>query len=300
MGSDRQWGGSEPELFANQFRASMTDAVFQRLSAFIKSQCGIELPLNKKTMLEGRIRKRLHSLGMNSFENYSHYLFSSEGKENELINMLDVVTTHKTDFFREPAHFDYLVKSALPQLIKIFGMSAKRFRVWSAACSTGEEPFSLAMVLSEFALMYPGFQYDILATDISDQVLEKARQSVYKDDVIEPIPLELRKKYLLKSKGPSKKIYKFVDELRDRIIFKRLNLMDSSFSINERIDIIFCRNVMIYFDRSNQKKLIDRFYRQLTPGGYLFVGHSETLTGMESSFSYAAATIYSKPHKDMT
>ena len=289
-----------PQPPANQFQATMTDAVFQRLSVFIKAQCGIELPPSKKMMLEGRIRKRLRSLEMNSFENYCHYLFSTEGVESELARMLDVVTTNKTDFFREPGHFDYLIKSALPDLIKLFGVSNKCFRVWSAACSTGEEPFTLAMVLSEFAQTHPGFQYDILATDISNQVLEKAREGIYEHDRIEPVPLELRKKYLLKSKDPNKKIIKFVDEARNRITFKRLNLMDSSFHINERMDVIFCRNVMIYFDRDNQEKLINRFYRQMVSGGYLFMGHSETLTGMKTAFSYAAATIYKKPQEDNT
>ena len=283
---------------ANQFQATMTDTVFQRLSVFIKAQCGIELPPSKKIMLEGRIRKRLHNLGMNSFENYCHYLFSPEGVESELSHMLDVVTTNKTDFFREPGHFEYLTKSALPDLIKLYGTPAKCFRVWSAACSTGEEPFTLAMTLSEFAQTHPGFQYDILATDISNQVLERAREGIYEHDKIEPIPLELRKKYLLKSKDHNKKIIKFVDEVRNHITFKRLNLMDSSFHINELMDAIFCRNVMIYFDRENQEKLINRFYRQLIPGGYLFMGHSETLTGMKTTFSYVAATVYKKPQKD--
>jgi chemotaxis protein methyltransferase CheR len=195
-----------PRSSANRFQATMTDAVFQRLSVFIEAQCGIELPPSKKTMLEGRIRKRLHSLGISSFENYCRYLFSPEGAESELSHMLDVVTTNKTDFFREPGHFDYLIKSALPDLIHLFGVSAKCFRMWSAACSTGEEPFTMAMVLSEFAQTHPGFQYDILATDISNQVLERAMGGIYEHDRIEPITLELRKKYLLKSKNPSKKI----------------------------------------------------------------------------------------------
>ena len=280
---------------ANQFQATMTDTVFQRLSVFIKAQCGIELPPSKKIMLEGRIRKRLRILGMNSFEKYCHYLFSPEGVESELAHMLDVVTTNKTDFFREPGHFEYMIKSALPDLIELYGISAKCFRVWSAACSTGEEPFTLAMVLSEFVQTHPGFQYDILATDISNQVLERAREGVYEHDKIEPIPLGLRKNYLLKSKDPNKKIIKFVDEARNRITFKRLNLMDSSFHINEHMDVIFCRNVMIYFDKANQEKLINRFYQQLVSGGYLFLGHSETLTGMKTAFSYVAATIYRKP-----
>jgi len=128
-----------PQPPANQFQATMTGRSFSALSVFIKAQCGIELPPSKKMMLEGRIRKRLRSLEMNSFENYCHYLFSTEGVESELARMLDVVTTNKTDFFREPGHFDYLIKSALPDLIKLFGVSNKCFRVWSAACSTGEE-----------------------------------------------------------------------------------------------------------------------------------------------------------------
>jgi chemotaxis protein methyltransferase CheR len=271
----------------------MSDKVFARLSEFIRDSCGIRLSPAKKMMLEGRLRKRLRALCIESFEKYCEYLFSSSGSQSEFIHMIDVVTTNKTDFFREPDHFDYFLERVLPELAPLHGFG-KKFNVWSAACSTGEEPYTLAMVLSEFAESCPGFSFSILATDVSTAVLEKARLGIYEHDRVIPIPMILRKKYLLKSKKKDKGLVRIAPELRNSVRFRRLNFLEEEYGINEPMAIVFCRNVLIYFDRPTQEKLLNRLSRHLMSGGYLFVGHSESLHGMDLPLVQRAATIYRK------
>lgn len=266
--------------------ASLSLKDFSRLKDFIYSQCGINITDVKRTMLEARLQKRLKTLNMPSFSSYCDYLFSREGIENELIQMIDVVTTNKTDFFREPAHFQYLTEKALPEILRNFGKQ-KTISVWSAGCSSGEEPYTLAMVLKEF-----GCNFHILATDISTRVLEKAKLAIYEEDKISPIPIELKKKYLLKSKDPNRKLYRIAGDLRDKINFRRLNFMDGDFGFREKMDIIFCRNVIIYFDKITQERLLNRFCDYLAPHGYIFMGHSETLFGMDVPLKQVAPTVY--------
>ena len=276
---------------------TMKERGFNRLSEFISAKFGIKMPASKKTMLESRLLKRVHTLGLNSFEEYCDYLFSHEGMAQEIVSFIDIITTHKTDFFREPDHFDYLLKTALPQLTKMSGYdNRKRVTLWSAGCSTGEEAYTLAMVLSEFAAMHPEdrITFSILATDISEGVLDIARCGIYEEDRIAPIPMDLKKKYLLRSKERVKSLVRIIPELRSFIKFRRLNLIENNFGIHEPIDIIFCRNVVIYFDRNTLGALIDRFCRHLSPNGYLFMGHSETLNGFNFPLVQAAPTIYRK------
>jgi chemotaxis protein methyltransferase CheR len=208
--------------------------------------------------------------------------------EEELTPMIDQVTTNKTDFFREPAHFDYLARKALPELT----LSKKSIVLWSAGCSTGEEPYTLAMVLNEFADGHRGCDFTILATDISTRVLEKARLAVYDEEAVSPVPPELKKKYLLRSKDRTRSLYRVRPELREHVRFRHLNLMDGDFGFREQMDIIFCRNVIIYFDKPTQERLLNGFCRHLSPHGYLFMGHSETLFGMDLPLVQVAPTVY--------
>ncbi|HUU41914.1 MAG TPA: protein-glutamate O-methyltransferase [Desulfatiglandales bacterium] len=276
-------------------RRPMTNRTFSRFSEFIHTECGIKMPPTKKTMLEARLSKRLRSLGMDSFEDYCDYVFSTEGFEGELANMVEVVTTNKTDFFREPKHFDYLLETALPAVINARGPGeSKKVGVWSAGCSTGEEPYTLAMVLNEFAEQCRGFRYSILATDISMKVLEKAAMGIYEEANTDPIPPALQKKYLMKSKDRSKGFVRIVPELRSAVRFRRLNFMDGDFGIREPLDIIFCRNVIIYFDRPTQEMLLNRLCRYLIHGGYIFMGHSETLNGLDVPLALVTTTVYRK------
>lgn len=273
----------------------MSDRDFCRLSEFIHNQCGIKMPPAKKTMLEGRLRKRLKALGIDSFDRYCEYLFNSRGAETEFVHMINVVTTNKTDFFREPDHFDYLMRRVLPELISLRGLGgSRRLNVWSAGCSTGEEPYTLAMVLSEFAETHPGFRFSILATDISTAVLEKAAVGIYEHERVHPVPMTLRKKYLLKSKSKEREMVRIAPELRPLVHFERLNFMDTEYDIKEPIGVVFCRNVIIYFDRPTQEKILNRLSQHLITGGYLFVGHSETLHGMDLPLLQTATTVHRK------
>lgn len=274
--------------------AVLDDRVFGRLSSFIYDEVGIKLPPAKKTMLEARLNKRLKALGIRSFEEYADYVFSAGGSGSELICFIDVVTTNKTDFFREPAHFDYLARNALPSLIETrnTGFSAP-LKIWSAGCSTGEEPYTMAMVLSEFAGAHPGYRMNILASDISTAVLAKARNAIYAEERVDTIPLHLKRKYLLKSRDRSRPLVRITPELRSLVRFERINFMED-FGILDTMDIIFCRNVIIYFDKPTQERLLKRFCKQLVKGGYLFLGHSETLNGLDIPLSPVASTVYQK------
>jgi len=278
-----------------QLSASLRDREFQRFSSFIYDNVGIKMPPAKKTMLEARLQKRLKALGIRSFEEYGDFVFSKEGSAVELVHMIDVVTTNKTDFFREPAHFDFLAKTALPDILQDRGdVIRDPVRIWSAGCSTGEEPYTLAMVLSEFATNHPGFRAAITASDICTQVLQTAKTAIYPEERTDTIPLNLKKKYLLRSREKSKSLVRITPKLRSLVSFKRINFMDDDFGISEKMDIIFCRNVVIYFDKTTQQNLMRKFHQQLRPGGYLFIGHSETLNGLDVDFKAVASTVYQK------
>ena len=276
--------------------SAMKDHDFQQFSAFIHELVGIQLPRAKKVMLEARLQKRLKTLGIGTFEEYRRYVFSPEGQAAELIHLIDVVTTNKTDFFREPGHFDFLTRNALPKIVKHRGtVFSEPLRVWSAGCSSGEEPYTLAMVLAEFAAEHRDFRFSILASDISTRVLETARKAIYPEERTSDIPLNVKKKYLLRSKDRSSQLVRICPQLRSRIAFRRINFMDGDLGISEKMDIIFCRNVIIYFDKAMQQNLMEKFHRQLRPGGYLFLGHSETLNGLDVDFAAVGSTVYRKP-----
>lgn len=280
---------------------TMSNREFKRFSEFIYARCGIKMPPAKKTMLTARLLKRLRDLGLTSYGEYYDYVSSPDGRSKELVKMIDVVTTNKTEFFREAEHFDFLAKSALPALAASRqARSRRKLNIWSAGCSSGEESYTLAMVLTEFFnRMQNGNrlldQFSILATDISTQMLTTAKKAIYRKETVESVPAMWRQKYLMRGKDSQKELRRVVPELRHCITFRHLNLMDKDFGIRARMDIIFCRNVVIYFDRQTQRKLFEKFYDQLVPGGYLFIGHSESLHGINERFQNVATTVYRKP-----
>ena len=222
-----------------------------------------------------------------------NYVFASRTKDQELIHLIDAVRTNKTDFFREAEHFDYLASKALPSLEAQNGADRQRL-VWSAGCSTGEEPYSLAMVLSEYAQSRPGFRFRVLATDISTEVLAKARTGTFNSEAVAPVPQNLRKKYLMRSRDPASDLVRVVPELRATIEFRRLNFMNADHGLSESPEIIFCRNVIIYFDRPTQVRILSKLVRQLAPGGYFFAGHSESLQNMDLPLVSTGAAVYRK------
>lgn len=284
-------GNRENQGFEHSL-VSMSSREFASLSRFIYEQCGIKMPEGKKTMLEGRLQKRLRVLGMKSFAQYVDYLFQPDGNNEELVQMIDHVTTNKTDFFREPDHFDYLQNHVLPEWWAKYG--TRRLMLWSAGCSTGQEPYTLAMVLHEFAAGRPGFDFQILATDISTRVLEQAKKAVYSEELLAPMPSVMKSKYLLRSKDRQSGLVRIIPELRARVKFRRLNFLDDDFGLREPLDIIFCRNVIIYFDRQTQARLLQRFYTHMRNGAYIFMGHSETLSGLDVPLVSVAPTVYRK------
>jgi len=279
----------------NECATGLSPRDFARMSRLIYDECGIKMPEVKRTMLEARLGKRLRTLEMHSFAEYCAYLFSREGMERELVPMIDLVTTNKTDFFREPAHFDHMFNKVLPDwATNGRNLPERRLKVWSAGCSTGEEPYTLAMVLNEFALECPGFDYSVLATDISTRVLETAMRGVYDEEKIGPVPQPLRRKYLLRSKERNGGLVRIVPEIRAKVRFRRLNFMDAEFGFTDRFDIIFCRNVVIYFDRPTQERLLNKFCIHLATDGHVFMGHSETLNGLNVPLVMVHPTVYRK------
>jgi chemotaxis protein methyltransferase CheR len=273
----------------------LTPKLFDRFSRFITTELGIKMPASKRTMLQSRLQKRLRQLRLASFEEYYDFVFSERGRDQELPHLLDTATTNKTDFYREPRHYEVLVQAVVPELFQRTGAGLRRpMKVWSAGCSTGAEPYTLAMVLSEVAARIPGFAFQILATDICSRVLGIARTAVYDERDADPIPMVCKKKYLLRSKDHSRPRIRIVPELRRQVDFRPLNLMDADYAMTAGLDIIFCRNVIIYFDRPTQYGVLSRLCRCLKTGGYLFMGHSETLNGFELPLRPVASTVYRK------
>jgi len=270
----------------------MSKNEFKRLSEFIHTEVGIKLPPSKKVMVEARLQKRLRQLGMPDYREYYEYLFSAKGLDEELVQLIDVITTNTTEFFREPRHFEVMIQQTLPVWREEHG-AGRPFRLWSAGCSTGEEPYTLAIVLSEFALKTVGFRFSILATDISTRVLSMARKGIYPEERLAKMSYDLKRGYFLRSKDHTKKLVRVAPEVRKFIDFRRLNFMEP-FAFAEPMDTIFCRNVMIYFDRTTQENLLLKFCSQLRLGGFLFIGHSESLTGMDLPLRQYAPTVYRK------
>lgn len=275
------------------YSAKLSVKQFDVLSKFIYDELGIKLPPAKQTMLESRLQRRLREVNMNTFEEYIEYVFSKEGKYNELIHMLDVVTTNKTDFFREPLHFDFLRDIAIPEFTKNF--PNRQLQVWSAGCSSGEEPYTLAMVLQDIVATGKLLDYNIYATDISTKILQKALMAIYLENRTNDVPLTIKKKYFLKSKDPLNSTLRIIPQLRSKIKFDRLNFMDDFYNTpTNYYDIVFCRNVIIYFDRQTQEKVIKRLCNKLKPGGYFFLGHSESITNMDLPLVTVKPTIFKK------
>jgi chemotaxis protein methyltransferase CheR len=282
---------------ANSTESSMVmnDVTFNRFSTYIHDEMGIKMSENKRVMLQARLLKRIRALKLPSFEAYQDYLFSPAGHQNELADFVHEVTTNKTDFFREPNHFTYLIDQALPTLFREGrSMFHNPLQVWSSACSTGEEPYTLAMFLDDYGTKNQGFTYSVLATDISTTVLREARKAIYDEQRIAPIPVPMRKKYILRSKNRENQQVRIIPELRSHVEFRWTNLKDPKLTPKEKMDVIFCRNVIIYFDRETQELVLNNLCNHLLPGGFVFMGHSENLNGLKIPLTQVASTVYRK------
>ena len=275
------------------FKAKLTDEEFRKLSEFIFREYGIKMPPVKKIMLQSRLQKRLRELNMTNFREYVEFVFSKEGQDNEVIHMIDVVSTNKTDFFREPVHFEFLTNVAIPEFYEQTNGKGL-MKIWSAGCSSGEEPYTIAISLTELKERYPLFDFSILGTDISSRILRTALDAIYKENRLEGVPLNLKRKYFLKSKDRANPTVRVIPDLRKKISFARLNFMDSSYNVNEQFDVIFCRNVLIYFDRETQERVINKLCTKLKTNGIFFLGHSESITSMQVPLKQIKPTIFRK------
>jgi chemotaxis protein methyltransferase CheR len=248
---------------------------FRLLSELIEGQIGIRLPEAKRFMLEGRLQKRIRALEYFDINEYVEHLLDEDNFEVELIHLIDCVTTNKTDFFREPSHFAFLRDLAVPELLR--KARGRHLKIWSSASSSGMEAYTIAMVLDDMQRAGHSFQYRILGTDISSGVLRLAEQAIYTREMIAPVPREMAQRYFMSSKDRSRDEVRVVPELRRNTAFMRMNLMDQVYPVDRDVDVIFCRNVLIYFDKPTQFKVVERLCSHLRPGGYLIVGHSESM-----------------------
>lgn len=269
---------------------NLTEAEFKKISDMVYKYCGINLHDGKMELVRARIAKRLRANGCTSVAEYIDRVLDDTSGE-EFAVLIDAMSTNLTSFFRENDHFIHLTNKFLPPLIT--KRRNRRIRVWSAGCSSGEEPYTLAMVLHDAFKNKGTWDIKILATDISTQVLRAARQGMYSPERLKNIPLPMRKEYFQEVHTGGQIMHQVTPVLRDMIAFNRLNLMEK-WPFSGPFDFIFCRNVMIYFDKPTQERLVNRYYDCLEDGGLLFTGHSESLTGIRHRFKYVEPTIYGK------
>lgn len=259
----------------------LSDRHFAEIARRVEGFTGIMLPPGKRVMVEGRLRKRVRALGLSDLEEYGRQIIDRGGLESEFLHVVDCVTTNKTDFFREPQHFDFLVEHAIPHLLEGRNRHAP-LRFWSAAASIGAEAYTIGMVAAEL-LGLEGAPFEILGTDVSGEVLAQAARAVYPLAYAAPVQSPYRERYLMFARDAKRQEFRIVPELRRRATFQRLNLMDRSYAVKADVDVIFCRNVLIYFSKETQAGVIARLSSYLRIGGYLILGHSESLGGADKS-----------------
>jgi len=276
----------------------MSDAEAARFMNFISENCGISLSKDKKNMLSARLYRRICALGLESFSAYYDYLVYGEDNQDEILTLIDIVTTHKTEFFREAKHLDYLRSAAVPELLgPQAGRGNNTLNIWSAGCSTGEEPYSIAMVMAEYFGGPENAYFHILASDISMRVLKIAKQAVYDKSEMSAVPPALAGKYIMCGKDNACNLCRVIPELRSRVSFEQINLIEDDFLSHKKMDIIFCRNVIIYFNNAAIATLIKKFYKALNPGGYLFIGLAESIYNNTNNLVSVAPSIYRKPER---
>ena len=273
---------------------ALSDSEFAELVKIIYDKTRIQMSNHKRALVTSRLSKRLRALHMDSFREYIEFV--KNAKDEELTNFVNAVTTNKTDFFRENKHFEYMKSTFLPDWEKNFKAGkVKNLRIWSAACSTGEEPYTIQMTLHEyFGSNYDKYDIKVLASDIDTNVLAHGRAGIYREESVEPIQDNILRKYFLKGAGDKEGLYKVKDILKKNLFFRQLNFKDEDFDMHTQFDLIFCRNVIIYFDKDFQKELFNKFYRYLKDDSLVFIGHSETLFGVSDKFKYVASNIYKK------
>lgn len=272
----------------------MTEPTYLRFKEFIEGTLGIKIPPAKKIMLESRLAKRVRALDLETIEDYCDYVFSPEGFDLEVQQLIDAVTTNETHFFREAHHFEYLRNTVLPEFLQSGG---EDLNIWSVAASTGQEAYTIAMVMEDFMISTGHrFRYRILGTDISETVLRIAETGIYTEHQMDKIPPSQKKRYCRRNRDPAQKNMRIIPALRDHVVFGKMNLMSETYPLGRQYQIVFCRNVFIYFERETQKKVLSRVFRHIAPGGYLFMGHSENLSNTGLPLTSVSSAVYRKEY----
>lgn len=269
---------------------------FDRIARFIEEEYGISVPPEKKVMVQSRLAKRVLELRCESVDDYIDLVLGNTAAPDEVERMLTLISTHLTAFFREAVHFDQLVETIVPAVLRLCpATKIQPLVVWSAACSTGEEVYSLAMTLAWarealFPVLHRHFEFAVLGTDLSRSVVDQARQGIYPSAAVEPVPAYLRQAYLMHARDDDR--VRVVPEIRRRTFFHDLNLMETPYQIKQDVHVIFCRNVLIYFNQERRIKVLENLCRVLVPGGYLVVGHAESIMNLDLPLRQVAPTVY--------
>lgn len=271
---------------------TLTDREFEIFRDLVHATTGIAVGPHKRCLLATRLGRRLRALGLDSFTAYQRHLQTEDPTGEELGRLINAVTTNKTDFFREAHHFTYLARRWVPALETRPGPGARRLRIWSAGCSSGEEPYTIAMVLLDALARPLAWDLRILASDVNSDVLARAAAGVYTGEQVQCVPGGLRQRYFLPEAGTKGRRVQVRPDLRHLVVFRRINLLEDPWPIRTRFDVIFCRNVLIYFDRATQHRVAVRFLEYLGDGGLLILGHSETLHPLPPGLQHLGQTIY--------
>ncbi len=275
----------------------MRDSDYQFIRELVYSHSRINLGPDKKELVSARLSKRLRATKITSISDYCRFL-QQQKSEEELSHLIDAISTNYTFFFREKEHFDFLAQTAIPEMEKRRKAETwASFNVWSAASSSGEEPYSIAITLAEAFGSKPTWAWRIEATDISHKILQKARIGIYRDECVSKVPAAQLRSHFQKGFGPQEGNYRVKPHIQQGVTFRQLNLLEGSFPFAEPFHVIFCRNVMIYFDRQTQEELIQKLSQRLVPGGYLYVGHSESLSSIKHGLETVKPAIYRRPIK---
>jgi chemotaxis protein methyltransferase CheR len=274
---------------ANITCIELNENEFLKFRELIYSEAGIKLSDLKRALVQARLSRRMRFLGLTSYEDYYEYLI--DNYDDEKYQFINAITTNKTDFFRECRHFEFMKETCLPEFDR---MGKKKIRIWSAGCSTGEEAYSVSIVLKEYYANRTDIDIKVLSTDIDTNVLEKGRDGIYAYDRVSDIDINLLRKYFYRGTCDNEGVFKVKECIRDLVFFRRLNLLENVYPMKNKFDIIFCRNVIIYFDKATQAKLFNKLSDYLDDHGYLFIGHSENITGITNKFSLIGHTIYRK------
>jgi chemotaxis protein methyltransferase CheR len=276
------------------FTATLSAGAYRTLVDLVYQHSRIRLGPDKQPMLANRLRKRLRALGLVSYDDYCAVLRSAQGPD-EIEQLVDLISTNHTRFFREPEHFTILTRRIVPEWLPRLAAEGSPLRVWSAAASSGEEPYSMAIVLAEFFREHPSVDWRVEASDISHRMLAEAERGIYPLDPRHALPPELLRRYFQRGVGAQDGTCRVKADLRKRVRFQRVNLFQAEYPVPRDQHVIFCRNVMIYFDPPSRAILVHRLTRQLVPGGFLVIGHSESLMGIRHELESVRQSVFRKP-----